>query len=510
MGTQREGHGRTPLMHEPQKSDRPIVPTRAPNKPGPPGTEEPEGRGLAKRNPLEADTYRILGRGSVRSGLERIRQAAQRDKKGQFTSLYHQIYAIDMLWEAYSSLKRDAAPGLDGETWQHYGEDLEANLQDLSRRLRQGAYRAKPVKRAFIPKADGRQRPLGVPVLEDKIVQRATVIVLNAIYESGFFFGFSYGFRAGRSQHDALAALDHGLMTKKVNWVLDADIRGFFEAIEHETLVRLVEHRIGDQRVVRLIQKWLNAGVLADGAWTRQAEGTPQGSSISPLLANIYLHYVFDRWVQQWRKRARGDVVVVRWADDFIVGFQFQAEAEQFLAELTERLREFGLELHPDKTRLLEFGRYAASARQQRGQGKPETFNFLGFTHICGQTRKGKFTVQRQTQKQRLRAKLKEVKAELQRRRQASVAAVGSWLATVVRGHCQYYGVPGNSRALALFRYRIERLWHRALSRRSQKARLTWGRMKRLTKRWLPPTCITHPYFSVRFAVMTQGRSPVR
>ncbi|MHB8620521.1 MAG: group II intron reverse transcriptase/maturase [Chloroflexota bacterium] len=497
-------------MDELEQSDRPVVPTKLANNAGGPAAESVEERGLAKRNPGQDDTYRILGRGSVNSGLERIRQAAQKDKEVEFTSLYHQVYSMDMLWEAYRSLKREAAPGVDGETWQHYGEDVEGNLHDLSGRLRRGAYRAQPVKRVFIPKADGRQRPLGLPVLEDKIVQRATVMVLNAIYETDFL-GFSYGFRGRRSQHDALAALDQGLMTKKVNWVLDADIRGFFDAIDREWLVKFVEHRIGDRRVVRLIQKWLRAGVLENGAWTQQEEGTPQGSSISPLLANIYLHYVFDQWVQQWRQRqAKGDVVVVRYADDFIVGFQYQSEAEQFLAALRARMKKFGLELHPEKTRLVEFGRYAARDRQQCGLGKPETFTFLGFTHLCGQTRNGKFTVKRQTIGQRLRAKLKEVKAELRVRLHDPVATVGAWLASVVNGHFRYYGVPWNWRALVRFRDSIERMWQRALRRRSQKARLNWTRMRRVLKRWLPPVHIYHPHFSARFAVMTQGKSPVR
>jgi len=437
------------------------------------------------------------------SALQRIRQAARRDKQLRFTALLHHIYNPATLREAYYSLKRDAAPGVDGQTWRAYGEALEAHLQDLSARLKRGAYRAKPVRRAYIPKADGRQRPLGVPVLEDKLVQRATVEVLNAIYETDFL-GFSYGFRPGRSQHNALDALYTGLLTRRVNWVLDADIRGFFDAIDHGWLVKFIEHRIADRRVVRLIQKWLNAGVLEDGMRTRSEEGTPQGGSASPLLANVYLHYVFDLWVQQWRTtQACGDMIVVRYADDFIVGFQQRAEAEQFLAALRERFAKFGLELHPDKTRLIEFGAYAASNRRKRGLGRPETFNFLGFTHICAKKRDRKnFTVLRQTLRKRLLAKLAEVKAELHWRMHDPVPEVGKWLRSVVTGHFRYYGVPMNGPALGLFRYRVIWLWYRTLCRRSQKGRITWERMKRLIAAFLPPVRLYHPYPLRRLGVI--------
>jgi group II intron reverse transcriptase/maturase len=341
-------------------------------------------------------------------------------------------------------------------------------------------------------------------VLEDKIVQRATAEVLNAIYETDFL-GFSYGFRAGRSQHNALDALYTGLLTKKVNWVLDLDIRGFFDAISHEWLVKFVEHRIADQRVVRLIQKWLNAGVLEDGKRIRMEEGTPQGGSASPLLANLYLHYVFDLWAQAWRrKRAHGDVIVVRFADDIVVGFQVKADAERFWAELVERMRKFSLELHPEKTRLLEFGPFAAANRKKRGEGKPETFNFLGFTHICGRKRSnGRFTVVRQTIRQRLQAKLSEVKAELRGRMHDPIPEVGQWLRSVVGGHIRYYGVPGNGTALYVFRLKVGWLWHRTLSRRSQNASVLWDRMRRLIDRWLPPVRIHHPYPLRRMGVIT-------
>ncbi|MGH9317678.1 MAG: group II intron reverse transcriptase/maturase [Thermoanaerobaculia bacterium] len=436
--------------------------------------------------------------------LDDRQQAARRDRKVKFTALLHHIYNLETLRAAYFSLKRDAAAGVDGETWRHHGEALEANLRDLSDRLKRGAYRAKPVRRVYIPKADGRRRPLGVTALEDKIVQRATVEVLNAIYETDFL-GFSYGFRPGRSQHNALDALYTGILTRKVNWVLDVDIRGFFDAIDHGWLMKFVEHRIADRRVLRLIQKWLNAGVLEDGKRMRVEQGTPQGGSASPLLANIYLHYAFDLWAQSWRqKQANGDVIVVRFADDIVIGFQGKPDAERFWAELVERLREFRLELHPEKTRLLEFGPFAADNRKRHGQGKPETFNFLGFTHICGKKRSnGRFTVLRQTIRKRLQAKLSEVKAELKRRMHDPIPKVGEWLRSVVGGHIRYYGVPMNRRALHTFRHQVGRLWYRALSRRSQNGRVLWDRMRRLINRWLPPVRICHPYPLRRLGVIT-------
>jgi group II intron reverse transcriptase/maturase len=463
-----------------------------------------EGRGLAKGNLPQQNASRTPSREDALSALERVRQAASKDKETRFTALLHHIYNLETLRRAYFSLKKEASPGVDGETWRHYGETLEDNLQDLSHRLKRGAYRAKPVRRAYIGKSDGRKRPLGVPVLEDKIVQRAAVEVLNAIYETDFL-EFSYGFRPGRSQHNALDALYTGLLTKKVNGVLDLDIRGFFDALSHEWLVKFVEHRIADRRVVRLIQKWLNAGVLEDGRRTRTEEGTPQGGSASPLLANVYLHYVFDLWVQAWRqKRAHGDVIVVRYADDIVVGFNSKADADQFRAELTERMQKFHLELHPEKTRLLEFGPYAIDQRQWRGEGKPETFNFLGFTHICVKKRSnGRFTVLRQTIRKRLQTKLNEGKAELRRRMHEPIPDQGKWLQAVVRGHVRYYGVPMNQPALAVFRFRVGWLWHRSLSRRSQNGGVRWDRMRRLITRWLPLPAVCHPYPLRRLGVIT-------
>jgi RNA-directed DNA polymerase len=492
------------MMNEHGKSDRLVVPAKSPNNARRPAAEGMEGRGLVKGNLPQQNASRTPRRSDALSALERVRQAAKGDKKLRFTALLHHVYNLNTLRSAYFSLKKEAAAGVDGETWRHYGETLENNLRDLSGRLQRGAYRAKPVRRVYIPKADRRQRPLGVPALEDKIVQRATVEVLNTIYETDFL-GFSYGFRPGRSQHQALDALYTGLLTRKVNWVLDVDIRGFFDALSHEWLVKFIEHRIADRRVVRLIQKWLRAGVLEDGKRIRVEEGTPQGGSASPLLANVYLHYVFDLWVQAWRrKRAHGDVIVVRFADDIVVGFQARSDAERFWAELTERFRKFQLELHPEKTRLLEFGPYAAASRKKRGAGKPETFNFLGFTHICGRKRSnGMFTVLRQTIRKRLQAKLGEVKVELQRRMHVPIPEVGQWLSSVVGGHLRYYGVPMNGPALHVFRFQVGWLWHRALSRRSQNGHVPWDRMRRLIARWLPPVRIFHPYPLRRMGVVT-------
>jgi RNA-directed DNA polymerase len=491
------------MMNGQGKSDRPTVPGKSPNNAGQPGAEGMEGRGLAKGNLPQQNASRTPSRSDAPSALERVRQAAKGDKKVRFTALLHHIYNLDTLRMAYFSLKKEAAAGVDGETWRHYGETLEVNLRDLSERLKRGAYRAKPVRRVYIPKADGRQRPLGVTALEDKIAQRATVEVMNAIYETDFL-GFSYGFRPGRSPHHALDALYTGMLTRKVNWVLDLDIRGFFDGISHEWLVRFVEHRIADRRVVRLFQKWLRAGVLEDGKCLRVEEGTPQGGSASPLLANIYLHYVFDLWVQAWRrKRAHGDVIVVRFADDIVLGFQVKSDAERFWAELTERFRKFALELHPEKTRLLEFGPFAVASRKRRGEGRPETFNFLGFTHNCSETKGGRFTVRRQTIRKRMQTKLSEVKTELRQRMHDPIPEVGAWLRSVVLGHICYFGVPMNGPALNTFRSQVGRLWHRVLSRRSQNGRVPWDRMRRLIGRWLPPVRIVHPYPLRRMGVIT-------
>ena len=493
------------------KSDGPIVPQTSANKggagrldeghPASPPAERAEGRGPAKGNSLRGPGDRTRSRASLQAALKRIRQAANRERPQRLTALWHHVYNVDRLREEYFALKPSAAPGVDGQTWQAYGQDLEANLQDLSARLKRGAYRARPVKRAWIPKADGRQRPIGIPTLEDKIVQRAAASVLGAVYEADFL-GFSYGFRPGRSAHDALDALSVGITRCKISWVLDADIRGFFDAIDHEWLVKFVEHRIADRRVIRHIKKWLRAGVLEDGKRVRTQEGTPQGGSISPLLANVYLHYVFDLWVHQWRRRhARGDMVVVRYADDFVVGFQHRSDAERFLGELGERVAKFNLELHPEKTRLIEFGRFAAERRRRRGEGKPETFDFLGFTHACSRTRKGTFAVLRFPMKRRMRAKLRAIKQALWRRLHRPVAETGRWLQSVVRGWLQYYAVPRTYRWLSSFRWQVMWLWWRTLRRRGDKRKSNWPQVYRLAARWLPVPRILHPYPDQRVRV---------
>jgi len=436
------------------------------------------------------------------NGLDRIREVAARDKSLRFTNLMHHI-TPELLREAYCELRRDAAVGVDDVTWQEYGDGLESRIVDLHNRVQSGGFRAKPTKRVWIPKPDGRKRPIGIAALEDKIVQQAAVWVLNQIYEVDFL-GFSYGFRPERSQHNALDAIWVGIAGRKVNFVLDADIKSFFDTINHEWLMKFLGYRIADHRMLRLIRKWLRAGVSEDGQWSKTKVGTPQGSVISPLLSNIYLHYVLDEWVKEWRKnKAYGEVIIVRYADDFVMGFQHRGEAERFLREMKERFALHGLEIHNEKTRLIEFGRFAELNRSERGEGKPETFDFLGFTHMCSRTRKdNRFTIRRKTIAKRLRAKLKAVREELVHRRHEPVPALGKWLRSVVQGHLNYYAVPGNGQAINVFRTEINKAWLYALRRRSQKAgKLTWARMRRLIKTWIPTASIKHPYPSQRLCV---------
>jgi RNA-directed DNA polymerase len=497
------------MMHDHGQSDSSVVPRKSPNKAAESAAEVREGSGLAKGNSRDRHGDRTQGRRTP-TGIERVRQAARRDRNQRFTALLHHVYDVERLRQAYAALQRDAAAGIDGETWRHYGEALEENLRDLAARVKRGAFRARPVRRVYIPKTDGRHRPLGIPTLDDKIVQRAVVEVLNAIDEPDVL-GLSYGFRPGRCQPDALDALTVGLETKRVNWVLDADIRGFFDTLDHGWLSRFIEHRVADRRIVRLIEKWLSAGVLEDGHRIESEVGTVQGGSISPRLANIYLHYVFDLGAQRWRTRhAEGDIVVVRYADDFVVGFTHREEAAGFLADLRERFARFGLARHPDKPRLIEFGRSAARNRRDRGDGKPETFNFLGFTHACGMTRKGQFTVLRQTIRRRWQAKLQQVKAELRRRLHAPVPEHGAYLRSVLEGHARYYGVPRNGPSLSALRFALVRVWRVTLQRRSQTGHVRWDRMTRRAQRWLPFPRICHPYPAQRFAFATQGKSRMR
>lgn len=485
-------------MHDRGQSDGLVVPEKLSNNALGGAAEMVEERGPVEEN---AGSRTRPGRGaglSVSSGLDRVRQAAQKDREARFTALLHHV-DVDRLRAAYRALNPKAAAGVDGVTWQEYGRDLEDNLEDLHARLHRGAYRAKPSRRVFIPKADGRLRPLGVAALEDKVVQRALVEVLNAVYETDFL-GFSYGFRPGRGQHDALDALAIGIKRGKVNWVLDLDIQDYFSSLDQSWLLKFIEHRIADKRVLHLIQKWLKAGVIEDGVWSKTEEGTPQGASVSTLLANVYLHHVFDLWAHQWRSRyARGEVTIVRFADDLVVGFQYRDDAERFWGELRMRLAEFALELNAEKTRLIEFGRFAAQQRKERGLGKPETFTFLGFVHICAKARNGRFKLKRITDSKRMRAKLHEVKTELRRRMHSPIPDQGRWLASVLRGHCNYYAVPDNGKALDAFRYQIVRHWLMTLRRRSQRTRMTWARIWRLAERWLPKARIMHPWPEVRY-----------
>ena len=502
------------MSHGRGKSDRGVVPKKLPNKAVgaiPAAAEVVEGRLRAKGNAITARMSRRTSRVyDVGTALDGIRQAARGRRGARFDNLLHHIYAVERLRAAYLAVKRDAAAGVDGQTWAGYGQDLEGNLLDLSDRLARGGYRPQPVKRVYIDKADGSKRPLGVPALEDKIVQRATAEVLNAIYEQDFL-GFSYGFRPGKSAHNALDAVAVGVWSKKVGWILDADIAKFFDTIEHDWLVKFIEHRVADARVVRLIKKWLHAGVLEDGRLTQSELGTVQGGSISPLLANIYLHYAFDLWVEQWRGRhARGDVIAVRYADDWVAGFQYRDDAERFQRAVAQRLGQFGLKLHPEKTRLIEFGRFARDNRRRKGQGKPDTFDFLGFTHCCGKTRKGKFMVLRITSGKRLRAKLLAVKTELRKRMHQPIAEQGKYLHAVVAGHGRYFAVPCNGARVQAFRFQVGRLWHRTLCRRSQAKHMSWKRMHKIVAHWLPSPRICHPYPNQRLIVTTQGWSRMR
>jgi RNA-directed DNA polymerase len=453
-----------------------------------------------KGNADQHRTRRAQDRASVSQALERVRQAARQGKKERFTTLLHHIGPA-MLRTAFYAIKRDAAPGVDGMTWTTYEQGLDRRVEDLHARVKRGAYRALPSRRSYIPKEDGSKRPLAVAALEDKIVQRAVGALLSAIYEEDFL-GFSYGFRPRRSQHDALDALIVGITSKKVNFILDADIRSFFTEVSQEWVVRFLEHRIGDRRILRLVQKWLRAGVLEDGIVTVEETGTGQGSVISPLLANVYLHYVFDLWAARWRRREpTGDMIIVRYADDTVIGFEHEADARRFWDAMRKRLREFSLSLHPDKTRLIEFGRFAAPNREKRGLGKPETFKFLGFVLICGKSRRGGFLIKRKSRGDRMRAKLQAIKEELQQRRHRPIPNTGKWLGQVVAGYFAYHAVPTNSAAIGAFRYHVTVLWHRQLCRRSQRARMVWARMATLADAFLPKPRILHPWPNVRFAV---------
>ena len=487
-------------MNGREKSDPAIVARKLPNGARRPAEEAVERRAGAEGNADQQRTHRTQNRARVSPALDRVRQAARQRKKERFTALLHHINPETLLL-AFYALKRRAAAGVDGVTWQDYEADLEPRLADLHARVHRGAYRPQPSRRVYIPKADGRQRPLAIAALEDKIVQGATVMVLNAIYEEDFL-GFSYGFRPGRGPHDALDALVVGIADRKVNWILDADIRSFFDSVSQEWLIRFVEHRVGDKRIIRLIRKWLRAGILEQGVVAVSDRGTGQGSVISPLLANIYLHYVLDLWAERWRRHeATGDMIIVRYADDVVAGFEHEADAHRFLEAMRARFEEFALSLHPDKTRMIEFGRHAAVDRARRGEGKPDTFDFLGFTFICGKSRNGKFLIHRKSRCDRVRTKLAEIKEELRRRMHGPLHEQAEWLRQVVTGFFQYHAVPTNSRALAAFRFHVIELWRRTLRRRGQKHRMTWQQIGKLADDWLPKPRILHPWPNQRFAV---------
>ncbi len=501
---------RTADTYVPEESDCAVLPVNQPNNEERFSAEVGEERVQTKGNIARSNTNPTQSGKRVSQGLSGVRQVAKERKQERFTALLHHL-TVGLLRDSFFALKRQAAPGVDGVTWQEYETGLEDRLIDLHSRVHRGAYRAQPSRRVYIPKTDGRQRPIGIASLEDKIVQQGVVTILNQIYEVDFR-GFSYGFRPGRNPHQALDALAVGIQTKRVNWILDADIRSFFDRMSFEWTVKFVEHRVADRRILRLIQKWLKAGVSEEGQWKETTVGTPQGSVASPLLANIYLHYVFDLWIEAWRKKvAKGDVIVVRYADDLVVGFESRAEAERFLGDFQERLAKFGLECNAEKTRLIRFGRFAAQNRAERGQGKPETFSFLGFTHYCGKRRSnGTFIVWRKTAKKRMTAKLRDIKAELRRRMHEPIALVGEWLKKVVTGYFQYHAIPGNLDRLSVFRHRLRQLWALVIRRRSQRSQMNWQRLNPLFDRWIPQPRVLHPYPMEWLTARTQGRSRMR
>jgi len=488
------------MMNDPQKSDLCIVAVKPANKPEGPGAERVEPRRGTKGNADEPNTCRTQRRESVPQGLDRVRERAKAKKKERFTALLHHV-SIDLLTESYQRLKRDAAAGVDGVSWWQYGEQLEANLLRLHERIHRGSYRPQPVRRVYIVKENGEKRALGVTALEDKIVQRAVMDVLNAIYEVDFR-GFSYGFRSGRSQHDALDALAAAIKQRKMMWIADLDVAKFFDRLDHSWLIRFLEHRIADQRVIRLIRQWLEAGVMENGEWMSAEEGSPQGAVISPLLANVYLHYTFDLWADRWRRSiGKGEIIFVRFADDIVAGFHHEDQARKFLSALHTRLNQFALSLHPQKTRLIEFGRFAARDRRCKGLGKPECFDFLGFTHICDRNRNGGFQLLRRSRRDRMRKKLREISEQLRKRMHHAIREQGQWLGQVLRGYFAYHAVPTNSHRLKAFRHHVVEMWRRTLLRRSQKDRTTWDKMERLTERWLPRPDILHPWPEARFLV---------
>ena len=393
-----------------------------------------EGRPQPLGTPRAAQQVQTQSWAPLPVNLARVNDAAKRSRQTRFTALFHHL-DVAALERAFRRLRRRAAPGVDGMTIAAYEQGLEEKLRDLHTRLHRGRYRCKPALRTYIPKADGGQRPLGITALEDKIVQSAVAEILNAVYEADFR-DCSHGFRPWRSAHGALRAVHASIMTERVNWVVDADIRNFFGSVDHSWLERMIAHRIADPRILRLIRQWLRAGVLEDGVYESTEVGTPQGAGISPILANIYLHYALDLWVEQWvRRSARRHVRLVRFADDYLLLCEDRGDALRLMEDLRDRFAKFGLSLHEEKTRLVEFGRFAAATRARRGQRRPETFDFLGFTLYCGTTRKGGFMVKLKTQRKRMLRKLKELRVAMKKRRHDPVPEQSRWLGSVLRGH---------------------------------------------------------------------------
>lgn len=463
-----------------------------------------------ERNVSWQAARRTQSRGSALSLLTRVRERSKADPHMRFDNLYSQL-TVPFLRESFHQLKRRAQPGVDGMTWSMYAANLERNLQQLHERLHTGRYRAQPVLRRYIPKGDGRERPLGITTVEDKLVQQACASLLEAVFVP-HFAGFSYGFRKQRNQHDALDALNAGLVRRKIRYVLDADIKGFFDAIDHGKLMTMLRQRIRDPRLLRLIRKWMKTGHVEGGRRHRGTRGTPQGGVISPLLGNIYLHYVLDEYAHWWRAtQATGDMIIIRYADDFVVGFQHRHEAERFRQQLADRFAIFKLSLHAEKTRLIEFGRFAWANRRVRGEGRPETFDFLGFTHCCAETTTGKFWVRRLTVKKRMRATLQRIKDQLRWRMHDSIKATSVWLRQVVTGYLNYHAVPGNLDRMRAFRTQVMRYWQRAIRRRSQKGRKwNWDRFNTLLNPLIPQPSLRHPFPLTRFDATTRGRSRMR
>jgi len=482
-----------------EKSDEVVVPKKSAKTWVTP-VESMEERTEAKGNSAARNASSTPSEPDAHTFLQRIRERAKQKPEEKWTNLLSHM-RVSFLKEAYQRLRRNAAAGVDEVTWHEYGERLDDRLLDLEGRVHRGSYHPQPVRRVYIPKGDGKWRPLGIPALEDKIVQQAAQMILEPILEAEFI-GYSYGFRPGRSQHDALDALAEAIR-RKVNWVLDADIEAFFDTIDHRHLQAFLEHRIGDTRMVRLLMKWAKAGVMEEGKRHETDAGTPQGGIISPLMANLYLHYVLDLWVLSWRKKhASGEMYVVRYADDFVMGFQKEQDAMAMRNDLGQRLAHFGLKLHPQKTRVIEFGRFAGESRARRGLAKPETFDFLGFTHIAGISREGKFQLKRRTSRKKRQAKLARLTEESERRRHRRVPEQYRWLSSVLRGHYRYYGVPSNIRALAQFRNAVRSIWHRSLQRRSQRARWSKAEREAFDARFsLPRAQIQHPWPDTRFAL---------